>query len=488
MNRNHHTSPTLLALARQEITDAGFLPDFPPEARVEAEIIAQAPPADGANVKDLRNILWSSIDNDASRDLDQIEYVEKLDNGDIRLMIGVADVAEFVSKDSPIDAYAHHNTVSLYTPLAIFPMLPPELSTGITSLLSDVDRLAMVIDMVVGDEGQIHSKHVYHAQVRNHAKLSYKSIGRWLESGSPLPVEVAAVPGLEAQLRLQDEVTDRLRALRKQNGAIEFDTIEAEPIATDGQITGVEIHGSNRARDIIENFMIAANTQLAGFLEEKGIPSLRRVVRRPERWPRIVELAANIGEHLPEQPDSLALAEFLARRKASDPNHFADLSLAVMKLMGPGEYRVEAPGIQQQGHFGLAVQDYTHSTAPNRRYPDLVTQRQVKAALQKIAPPYSVAELEQIADYCTKMGDAARKVERTTRKAAIATLLSHRLGQQFDAIVTGVKTKGTFARLIELPADGMVVLGARGLDVGDRIRVRLLSANPERGYIDFERL
>lgn len=477
-------------MARQAMMDAGLVPDFPPEVVHELRALNQTalPKLDMDSIKDLRSLLWSSIDNKESRDLDQVEYVERLPDGSIRILIGIADVDAFVPTGSHIDQHAFVNTVSVYTPAIIFPMLPEQLSTGITSLLEGADRLAVIVDLVLTDEGEISSKQVYRALVRNRAKLTYEEVGGWLEGRSTIPLGITKVPGLEAQVSLQNEATARLRALRRRNGALELETVESVPVLSGGEVVGLEVKKHNRAQDIIESFMVAANTAMAEYLESKGVPSLRRVVRTPERWSRIVDLARSTGENLPTEPNSRALADFLVRRRQAEPEHYPELSLAVLKLLGAGEYRVEAPGLEQEGHFGLAVHDYTHSTAPNRRYPDLVTQRSLKASIAGHDPPYTRTELEAIAERCNRMEDAARKVERTMRKAAAAVLLSKHIGEVFEGIVTGVTPKGTFARLINPPAEGRIVEGERGLDVGDRIRVRLLSTNPERGFIDLARL
>lgn len=440
--------------------------------------------ADGS-IRDMRELLWSSIDNHESRDLDQVEYVERLPDGRIRLLIGIADVDAFVPKGSVIDRRAFVNTVSVYTPAFIFPMLPEQLSTGMTSLLEGEDRLALVIELVLTGEGVISSRDVYRAVVHNHAKLTYDEVGGWLETQTPIPGSIANVSGLEEQIRLQVETTNLLHALRKQNGALELETVEVQPVLLDGEVIRLDIKRHNRAQQIIESFMIAANTSMAEFLEERGVPSLRRVVRTPERWNLIVKMAKSYGVNLPSRPDSRALSDFLAQRRAKAPAKYIDLSLAVLKMMGSGEYMVEAPGLEQEGHFGLAVHDYTHSTAPNRRYPDLITQRCLKAAIGVEDFPYTRVELEEIAERCNRMEDAARKVERMTKKAAVAVLLSSRLGEIFDGIVTGVKEKGTFVQLVSPPADGRIVKGEEGLSVGEKVRVRLVSTEPERGFIDF---
>lgn len=476
-------------MARRAMIENGFAPDMPPEVSLELQASGSEEPTapDDSRVRDMRSVLWSSIDNHDSRDLDQVEFAERLPNGDIRLMIGIADVDAFVPKDSAIDRHAFQNTTSIYTGVRTFPMLPEQLSNHTTSLLEDVDRLSVVSELVVDAEGEVTSDEVYRAIVRNHAKLVYERIGAWLEGHTPVPPEVSKVAGLEEQLRLQDEATERLRALRRRNGALNLQTIEAKAVAVDGRVVDIVASEHNRARDIIESFMVAANTEMAQFLEAEGLPSIRRVVRTPERWPRIAEIAKGFGENLPKEPDSRALAAFLTRRRAADPVHFPDLSLSIVKLMGPGEYVVEGAGAEGDGHFGLAVHDYTHSTAPNRRYPDLITQRLLKAVIARRPPPYTEAELREIAEHCTEREDAARKVERLMRKASAAVLMGERIGETFDAIVTGVSNKGTFVRLIAPPAEGRVMRGEEGMDVGDKVRVKLLATEPERGFIDFAR-
>jgi VacB/RNase II family 3'-5' exoribonuclease len=494
---HQHSSLDLRAMARQAMIDQGFEPDFSRDVESEVEALKDAPIQSSGEMRDLRALLWSSIDNQESRDLDQVEFLERLPDGSVRLLIGIADVDEFVPKNSAIDAHAGRNTTSVYTGVETFPMLPERLSTDLSSLLEGVDHLALVIDLVIDEEGQVRAADVYRAVVRNHAKLVYETTGAWLESADPTPPSfISSVPGLAEQLRLQYEVADKLRALRRQSGALNLETIEAKPVMLEGKVVDLSTTEHNRARDIIEAFMVAANGAMASFLEGHHVPCIRRVVRTPERWPRIVELAHSLDDELPPEPDPRALADFLTRRKAADPVHFPDLSLAVVKLLGPGEYVVQHPGALSEGHFGLAVHDYTHSTAPNRRYPDLITQRLLKAVINQrsqqsaqgsISTPYAESELNDIAARCNQMESAARKVERLMRKAAAAVLLSNRVGEVFDGIVTGATEKGTFVRLIRPPAEGRVMRGERGLDVGDRVRVRLVETNPERGFIDFAR-
>ncbi len=404
-------------------------------------------------------------------------------------MVGIADVDAFVPKGSAIDKHAAENCTSVYAGVKTFPMLPEELSTDLTSLNASQDRLAVVTELVVSPDGSVKGQDVYRALLKSRAKLSYEEVGSWLDGKSPTPATVKTVPGLEAQILLQFESAKDLGEMRRQHGALELGTIQSTPVVNElGKVTELAVVEENGARDLIANFMIAANVAMAEFLEAKGGPSLRRVVRTPKYWSRIVEIAADLGEQLPATPDSRALADFLARRKVADPIHFPDLSLAVVKSLGPGEYTVDLPGTSSEGHFGLAVQDYTHSTAPNRRYADLITQRLVKTALAKAPSPYTAEELKAIAERCTEREDAARKVERKMRKVAAAILLKDRIGEKFDAIVTGVTPKGTFARVLAPPVDGRVTRGERGMRVGEKVRVRLLSVDPERGFIDFARV
>ena len=493
MTRNHFGSGSvdLTAIARRTMIENGFEPDIPSPVLDELQSlqVKPGPEALKSSTRDLRSLPWSSIDDRKSRDLDQVEYAEKLPSGDVRVLVGIADVDASVRKGSAIDEHAAANCTSIYTGVKTFPMLPEELSTDKTSLMGGADRSSVVSEMIVATDGTVKSSNVFPALVHNYAKLSYEAVGAWLDDKGAMPPEVASVPGMDAQIRLQFEAAQRLRQLRREHGALELDTIQASPVMDNaGNVTELSVTERNGARDLIENFMIAANVTMAQFLEAKGVLSIRRVVRTPKYWGRIVEVAHELHEDLPAEPDSRALADFLARRKAADPDHFPDLSLSVVKLLGPGEYTVQKPGVASEGHFGLAVQDYTHSTAPNRRYADLITQRLVKAALAKAAPPYSESELTAIAAHCTEREDAARKVERKMRKVAAAVLMQHRIGEVFDAIVTGASEKGIFARIIRPPVDGRVMRGERGLRVGEKIRVKLLSAEPERGFIDFGRI
>ena len=487
MNDSRTPSVDLQAMARQVMLAEGFEPNFPPATQQQLADIRAHPPqlTPSDTVRDLRRLLWSSIDNDTSKDLDQIEVAERLPNGDVKVMVGIADVDAFVAKDTPIDQHAAREATTVYTGVTIFPMLPSELSTGASSLLPDVDRPAVVTEFVVSAAGSLSSSNVYRAIVRNQAQLTYNAVGAWLEGTGAAPSKVAASLDLQAQLKLQDQVAQALRKLRYANGALNIDTAEVVPLLLNQQVTGVATVVKNRATDLIEDFMIAANGVVARLLEK--VSSLRRIVKTPEHWDGIVRLAALQGEKLPAQPDSKALNDFLLKRKAADPDHFADLSLAVIKLIGPGEYILERPGDPAQGHFGLAVQDYTHSTAPNRRFADIVTQRLVKSLLDGKPGPYSDNDLTGIAANCTQKGDAARKVEREMSKRLAAVAMSHRVGETFDAIVTGVMPKGTFVRVMQPHIEGLLAQGAQGLHVGDKVRARLTRTDVQRGFIDFAR-
>ncbi|MGA7416148.1 MAG: RNB domain-containing ribonuclease [Bryobacteraceae bacterium] len=482
-----HNGFDLLAAARQEMIDRGFQPDFPPDAARQLEALKTHPPS-GTNtgVRDLRSLLWSSIDNDTSRDLDQAEVAERVSAG-IRVLVAIADVDTDVPLASPIDTYAAGETTSVYTGIHTFPMLPEQLSTDLTSLNQDADRLAMVIEMVVAPDGSIASGGVYRAVVRNQAQLTYNGVGPWLEGGAAAPPTVAASADLAAQLKLQDEAAQILFKERQRMGALNIDRVEAEAVISDGHVEGIKTRQKNRATELIENFMVAANGVMARTLTNAHVSSIRRVVRTPERWQRIVDLAARYGDKLPPQPDSGALNQFLQKRKAADAAHYADVSLAVVKLMGPGEYVLSRPGDQDQGHFALAAQDYTHSTAPNRRFADLVTQRLVKSVLAKQQPPYSDPQLGSIARNCTLKEDAARKVERVMNKRIAAVALQPRVSETFAAVVTGVTPKGVFVRISNPPAEGLLARGQQGVDVGDQLNVKLLSTDPRRGYLDFGR-
>ena len=477
---------TLAAIAHQAMMERGLEPDFSVAAK--QELAAIGGPARAIDpMRDLRGRLWASIDNDDSRDLDQLTVAEPLADGQVRILVAVADVDALVHKGSALDGHAARNTTSVYTPAAIFPMLPVVLSTNLTSLNEDQDRIAIVADMVFKEDGSPVTSELYRAQVRNRAKLAYNSVAAWLTGTGPAPKRIAEIPGLDGNLRLQDQVAQRLTGLRHHHGALSLESLESQAIFAGDALSTLELDQTNRATQLIEEFMVAANGVTAIYLASKKFPSLRRVLRDPERWARVVELAAALKETLPAAPDAVALEGFLTRRHTAAPEKFADLSLSVIKLIGRGEYALDLPGGEAPGHFALAVKDYTHSTAPNRRFPDLITQRLLKAALAGAPLPYTIPELTELAKHCTDQEDAATKVERQVNKSAAALLLSGKIGQQFDAIVTGAADKGTWVRLLDPPIEGRLTLGFQGLKVGDHVRVKLIHTDVQRGFIDFGR-
>jgi exoribonuclease-2 len=484
---NHQLHFDLSAAARRAMLAHGFQPDYPPAVAEQLQQLHAHPVPSNPSTRDLRGLLWSSIDNDTSKDLDQIEYVEGVPGGGQRVLIGVADVDAYVPKGSPIDQHALRETTTVYTGVDIFAMLPEELSTGLTSLLPDQERAAVVVEFTVDAQTQIANPSISLARVTNKAQLAYPSVGAWLAGKGDAPPKVAASKDLQQQLHWQDDIAQRLRGERYSHGALNLETIETLPIRLSDGTIDIEVQVKNRATQLIEDFMIAANGVVARALEAKHYSSIRRVVKTPKRWERIVEIAAQMGTKLPADPDPKPLHDFLCEQQKKDPDHFADLSLAVIKLLGPGEYVLEKPGDPPQGHFGLAVQDYTHSTAPNRRYADLVTQRLLKAMITGKPSPYSDDELSSIAAQCTRMEDAERKVSREMQKRIAAVAMSGRIGQAFDSIVTGATDHGTFVRTLKPPIDGMLVRGQQGVDVGDRLRVTLVRTDPAQGYIDFAR-
>lgn len=483
----HVHQSDLEQIARRAMVEHGLDPDFPAAALRQLSAIV-GPAVAGTGVRDLRNLLWCSIDNDDSRDLDQLTVAESVAEGKTKVFVAIADVDAVVAAGSPIDQRAQHNTTSVYTAAKVFPMLPEKLSTNLTSLSEGEDRIAVVTEMVVVADGSVGESQTYLAAVRNQAKLAYNSVAAWLEGQGKLPEKVAAIPGLAEQLRLQEQVSQAMKQLRHQHGALDLQSLETRLVTSDGEIVGLEQEQKNRARELIEDFMIGTNGVTARFLSARNSPSVRRVVRLPKRWDRICKVAADLGATLPAEPDATALAQFLQQRRQADPVRFPDLSLTVIKLLGAGEYVLELPGQQAEGHFGLAVRDYTHSTAPNRRYPDLITQRLLKAAIAGSASPYGNDELESLARHCTAQEDAANKVERRVRKSAAALFLSGQIGQTFDALITGAAEKGTWVRVLQPPVEGKLVEGQAGLDVGDRLRVKLLRVNVEQGFIDFARV
>ncbi|MBI5950398.1 MAG: RNB domain-containing ribonuclease [Chloroflexi bacterium] len=485
-NQNHRA--ILKGIARRAMLERNLLPDFSAEALSELERLQVPSPTNGEYVREMRSLLWASIDNDDSRDLDQLTLAEEVPGDNIQVLVAIADVDSFIKDSSAIDKHARHNTTSVYTAAEIFPMLPEKVSTDVSSLNFNEDRLAIVIEMVIDVDGSLRDSTIYKAWVRNHAKLAYNSVAAWLDGSGVMPEAVAAVNGLAENLKTQDRAAKKMKDFRHIHGALSLETIESKPVFDGDQIHVLEMEEKNRAREIIEDFMVAANGVTARYLSVNKFPSIRRVVRVPKRWDRIVEIAAEYKFRLPDVPDSKALEEFLVKQKAADPLRFPDLSLAVIKLLGSGEYIAEFPDGDAPGHFGLAVKDYAHSTAPNRRYPDLLTQRLLKSALEGKPTPYSKDELDVLATHCTEAEDAANKVERQVGKSAAALLLESRIGERFDAIVTGASEKGTWVRILTVPVEGKLVDGFEGMDVGDRIRVQLMSVDVQQGFIDFRKV
>jgi VacB/RNase II family 3'-5' exoribonuclease len=478
----------LKAIAGNAMRKYGFEPQFPASVVQEVNALSRGTsPKSRSDVKDLRMLLWSSIDNYDSMDLDQLEYCQAAQNGEIQVKIAIADVDAYVTKQSKTDLHAAHNGTSVYTGIETFPMLPDKLSKGITSLLPGEDRMVTVIEYTVLADGNFRPGDIYRAIVTNKAKLIYEEIGDWLEEKSPIPQIVSAVPGLKEQILLQTDAMKRLKKNRREQGALELNTIEAQAVVEeDGLVRDLVIQRQNMARCLIEEFMVAANGTMVSYLGTAGIPMIQRVVRIPKNWEEIVMVAAAYHEKLPPEPDAKALAKFLIRQKAADPERFPDLSLTVIKLLGPGEYMMLAPGNEPYGHFSLAVTDYTHATAPNRRYVDLINQRLIKSVLDQVPSPYTPEELINLSSWLSSREKGSKKVERFMRKAAAAVLLQGRIGEHFDALVTGASEKGTYVRLITPPAEGRIMRGERGLRVGQKVRVRLLKTDPYKGFIDFE--
>jgi VacB/RNase II family 3'-5' exoribonuclease len=475
-------------IAHDAMLQRGLLPDFSPAVIAEANQLTQAAVATGGAIRDLRALLWASIDNDDSRDLDQLSVAQPEAGGAVKILVAIADVDALVKKGSAIDGHAATNTTSVYTAAEIFPMLPENLSTKLTSLADGQERLAIVIEMVIGTDGMVSASDIYQAAVLNRAKLAYNSVAAWLEGTASAPPKLAAVPGMDEQIRIQERVAQSLRKVRRGQGALQLETLEVRAVFDGDALADLQPEEKNRAKELIEDFMVAANGITAKFLETKGMPSLRRVLQTPKHWDGIVALAAKTGDRLPETPDAIALDAFLDKRREADPARFPDVSLSVIKLLGSGQYVLEVPGQPTEGHFALAVKDYTHSTAPNRRFPDLITQRLLKAALAGQPPPYTRDELTTLARHCTDQEDNAAKVERQVGKSVAALLLASRIGAQFDGIVTGASDKGTWVRISGPIVEGRVVRGFAGLHVGDRVRVQLIHTDVARGFIDFAAL
>ena len=485
-NKLHpHQKEELADLAVAAMRERGLEPEFPKPAIEQLKTIDGPSAEDGAGIVDMTGLLWCSIDNDDSRDLDQLTASEVLPDGSVRILVAIADVDTLVEKETPIDRHAQINTTSVYTSARIFPMLPEKLSTDFTSLNPHEERVATVTEMVFAPDGEMLRSHITRARVHNKAKLAYDAVAAWIDGNGPLPEAADRVPGMDEQIRTQDSVAQQLRARRREHGSLEFETFQPRAEFQGDQVVAIKQQEQNRARQLIEEFMVATNGVTARFLAGKRRAAIRRVVRSPERWARIAQVAAERGWELPIDPDSKALEQFLAAERKRDPLRFPDLSLVIVKLMGRGEYVVERPGGPNIGHFGLAVRDYSHSTAPNRRYPDLIASRLIKAALAEVKSPYSDMELEFQANRCTQQEDAANKVERQLRKSEAAMLLEDHIGETFDGVVTGESKGNTWVRIFEPPAEGKL-LPSRDVQVGDKVRAKLISTNVERGFIDFE--
>ena len=479
----------LKAIARNAMIQYGFTPDFSQQVQQEVASIATTElVSDPNSIVDMRGILWSSIDNFDSEDLDQLEYCEPAGNGEVNVKVAIADVDFFVRKGTPVDQHAAKNGTSVYTGIETFPMLPDKLSRGISSLLPGQERLAVVIQYTVFPDGSVKNESLCRARVINKAKLVYEIIGNWLEGKCPVPPSVSAVPGLEEQLRLQNQVSGLLRKHRREQGALELGTIETSPVVEDGKVKDLIVQVQNPARQLIEEFMVAANGTMVAFLGDSKLPMIQRVVRKPRYWDEIVSTADARGTRLPKDPDAKSLAHFLISQQEEDPDHFPDLSLTIVKLLGPGEYATLLPGAPPEGHFSLAVVDYTHATAPNRRYVDIVNQRLAKSVLDHAGNPYTPSELDALASWLTDREKASKKVKRFMVKAVAAVILKNRIGETFQAMVTGATEHGTYVRLISPPAEGRIIRNEAGLKVGQKIRVRLLSTDPYKGFIDFERI
>ncbi len=462
----------LAQLADIAMSERGFIPEIPNRVLEEA---AHLSPLYKSTPSDMRGFLWISIDNDDSLDLDQLTYAEGA-----RLFVAIADVDAFVKKGSLTDGYAGHNTTSVYTPAKVYPMLPTTLCYDRTSLKEGEAKEAVVIEMEVGSEGAYTLKKISLAQVVNHAKLSYSKVAAFLE-GEACP------PPLAEQLTLQHALARKIRSYRFRKGALTFAVPEAEAVLEGGKVVSLRERMHTKAHMLIENFMIAANALMTHFFDEQKLPLLRRVVKEPKRWGRIVEIARDLGKDLPAKPDAKALQAFLQEQHRLSPDRFPDLSLAIIKLIGRGEYALGLPGRPITGHFDLGLSDYAHATAPNRRYPDLIMQRLLKSSLQGQKSPYTPDELALIARRCTEKEDDASKVERRMRKSAIALMLSSKIGSVYPAMVTGSTEKGVWVRLTSSPIEGRLSEGFQGCDVGDRLTVRLIHVDPQRGHIDFAR-
>lgn len=483
----HTPVVNLKAIAHQAMVKYGFLPAFSQEVVSDAQKRANKPiPGNNSEIADLRSLLWSSIDNSDSEDLDQIEYCESGRDGEIHVKVAIADVDFYIPRDVPSDLHARHNGTSVYTGIETFPMFPDTLSKGSSSLLPGPDHLVMVIEYTVKTDGNFRPGTIYQAVITNKAKLVYEEIGDWLEGKTRVPPGVSAIPGLSDQILLQHTAAQRLKKFRQHQGALELGTLEANALVSEDTVLDLVIQDQNMARCLIEEFMVAANGTTVAFLNEQGLPMIQRIVRKPRNWEGIRMTARQYREKLPREPDTRALARFLKKRREKDPERFPDLSLTIVKLIGPGEYVPFFPGEEPIGHFALAVTDYTHGTAPNRRYVDLVIQRIIKSTVRRDTLPYSSNELVELATWLTGREKGSKKVERFMQKAAAAVLLQSKVGEIFEGLITGASEKGTYVRIVSPPVEGRVLRGSKGLYVGQKVRVRLIHTDPYNGYIDFD--
>ena len=486
---HNRKQPDLRAIADRAMEKYGFNPSFPKKVLREVrDLLEWSPNGEKTDVVDLRNILWVSIDNHDTMDIDQIQFCKEEADNEIHVKVAIADVDLLVKKGSPIDRHAVKHGTSIYTGVVTYPMLPVRLSEDITSLHPNHVRMAVVIEYTVLQDGSTRPGNIYPAIVQNQAKLVYEVVGEWLEERNAFPYDSLKIPELADQLLLQHEAAERMKEQRAKQGFLDLLTIEASPVMDGGNVTGLVVQKESPAHSLIEEFMIAANRTLVNHLKDASYPMVQRIVRTPRNWDGIIEEAASRHMKLPKDPDAQALAGFLLSQKKADPESFPDLSLTIVKLMGPGEYVGIAPGEDSVGHFALAVTDYTHGTAPNRRYVDIIIQRLIKAVVATQPSPYGIDELVMLADHLSATEKAAKKVERFMIKAAAAVLLRDRIGEEFRAIVTGAADKGTYARIIDPPVEGRIVRNEKGLKVGNKILVRLLNTDPEQGFIDLERI
>lgn len=479
---------SLTEIAKNAMKERDLFPEFSKDVLNEVESIEKNEKGiDFTNTKDLQDKFWISIDNDDSLDLDQLTYTETIDGKDV-IFVAIADVDSLVKKGSFVDNHGKHNTTSVYTPSINFPMLPNKLSTNLTSLNPNVKRESIVVEMEVLKDGQCLTRGIYPALVVNHAKLAYPSVTAKLEGTGALPSPFNDNEKVIEQIQKHHLLSKKLILTREKEGTLNFADMEVKAVMKGGIPVDLIPKKRGAADLIIENFMIAANIAVTKFLTKNHLTTIRRVVKTPKRWDKIVEVARERGASLPLTPNNKALQVFLEESKINDPSRFPDLSLTIIKLIGRGEYMAILPDEKSPGHFDLALSHYAHTTAPNRRFPDLIMQRILKSHFLKTAPPYTNKELIDLAEHCTRKEDDATKVERRVQKSAAAIVLSTQIGKTFSGFVTGAADKGTWARISNPPIEGKIVKNSKGLDVGDKVRVRLISVDIENGFIDFERV